>query len=163
MLIDLKNCPIDDTELSVDICIVGAGPAGITIARELIDSDKKILLVESGGIKEDRQALSLYDGYSIGHPLELTFGRYRILGGSSVMWGGRCALLDRMDFEHREWIPRSGWPISYDELAPYYEKAVRTCNFNEEWKELSDVQSILKVELPTLKSGNLVPFVCGID
>jgi choline dehydrogenase-like flavoprotein len=125
----------------------------------LIDSDKKVLLVESGGIKEDRQALSLYDGYSIGHPLELTFGRYRILGGSSVMWGGRCALLDRMDFEHREWIPRSGWPISYDELAPYYEKAVRTCNFNEEWKELSDVQSILKVELPTLKSGNLVPFV----
>jgi choline dehydrogenase-like flavoprotein len=108
MLIDLKNCPIDDTELSVDICIVGAGPAGITIARELIDSDKKILLVESGGIKEDRQALSLYDGYSIGHPLELTFGRYRILGGSSVMWGGAmCATrshgfrTSRMDTEIR--------------------------------------------------------------
>jgi choline dehydrogenase-like flavoprotein len=159
MLIDLKKSTKDKIEFNVDICIVGAGPAGITIARELIDSDRKVLLVESGGLKEDREALSLYEGYSIGQPVELTFGRYRVLGGASLMWSGRCAQLDRMDFEYREWIPRSGWPISYDELAPYYEKAISTCNFNEKWKEFSDIQKILNIEFPALESGNLVPFV----
>lgn len=159
MLIDLKHSSHDKTDLNVDICIVGAGPAGITIARELINSDKKVLLVESGGLKEDHEALSLYDGYSIGEPVDLTLGRYRILGGASLMWGGRCALLNRMDFEYREWIPGSGWPISYDELAPYYEKAISTCNFNEKWVEFSEIQKILDINFPTLKSGNLVPFV----
>jgi choline dehydrogenase-like flavoprotein len=162
MLIDLKNSANDSTEIDVDICIIGAGPAGITIARELIGSDKKVLLVESGGVREDREALSLYEGYTIGHPVEPTFGRYRILGGSSLMWGGRCALLDPMDFANREWVPGSGWPVTYDELAPYYEKAIRTCNFTEKWNELSDVQNILNIKLPTLASGNLVPFVWRI-
>jgi choline dehydrogenase-like flavoprotein len=128
----------------------------------LIGSDKKVLLVESGGVTEDREALSLYEGYSIGHPVELTFGRYRILGGSSLMWGGRCALLDPMDFESREWVPGSGWPVSYDELAPYYEKAIHTCNFTEKWNALSDVQRLLNIKLPALASGNLVPFVWRI-
>jgi hypothetical protein len=162
MLIDLKDSANDKTDIHVDICIIGAGPAGITIARELIDSGKKVLLVESGGLKEDREALSLYEGYSIGHPIEPTFGRYRIFGGSSLMWGGRCALLDRMDFERREWVPGSGWPISYDELVPYYDEAVHTCNFSEKWNELSDVQNILNIKFPALASGNLVPFVWRI-
>jgi choline dehydrogenase-like flavoprotein len=159
MLIDLNHAANDTSEFNVDICIVGAGPAGITIARELIDSNKTVLLVESGGLKEDREALSLYEGFSVGHPVELTFGRYKMFGGSSLMWGGRCALLDRMDFERREWVARSGWPISYDELAPYFDKAIRSCNFSEKWTEISDVQNSLKIELPALASGNLIPFV----
>ncbi|MFT0876290.1 GMC family oxidoreductase [Rhodopseudomonas sp. G2_2311] len=159
MLIDLSRSADRTAEFRSDICIIGGGPAGITIARELIDCGKTVILAESGGLKQDRKALSLYEGVSVGHPVELTVGRYRVLGGSSIMWGGRCARLDPMDFECRDWIPRSGWPISYDELTPYYERAIRTCNFHEEWKELSDVKDVLQLTLPLLEAGNLSPFV----
>ena len=48
---DLKRLETGKT-LSVDICVVGAGPAGITIANEFIGSGLSVCLVESGGLSD---------------------------------------------------------------------------------------------------------------
>lgn len=49
-------------DLQADICIVGAGAAGIAMAMELIDSGLEVLLLESGGFEFDAKTQSLYEG-----------------------------------------------------------------------------------------------------
>jgi len=158
MIIDLECCGKDQS-FSADICIIGGGPAGITIAKELIGSGITACLVESGGQTDDRKALSLYDGYSIGHPVDLMFGRYRILGGSSTRWGGRCAVLDASDFESRPWVLNSGWPITYEELSLYYNRAGLTCNFRSPWDSINNIEHILNVSSLEFENSNLMPYV----
>lgn len=117
-------------ELRCDVCIVGAGPAGIVIALELAKRGIDVILLESGGRKFDAASHDLNRG-SIndleGHgPLEDY--RRRRLGGASSAWGGRSAPFDPIDFEPRDFVPYSGWPITRDELLPYY---VRSNEYNE--------------------------------
>jgi choline dehydrogenase-like flavoprotein len=109
--------------LKCDICVVGSGPAGCTIARELSGTGLTVLLLESGGFNRlDRSdALDIIE--STGHPrAEPWTVRNRIVGGSSHTWGGRCAPLDAIDFEERPWVSASGWPFQLDSLAPYFER-----------------------------------------
>ncbi|CAH2599852.1 Glucose-methanol-choline (GMC) oxidoreductase:NAD binding site [Rhodovastum atsumiense] len=113
-----------NTTLEADICIIGAGPAGITLAREFDGTPFRVLLLEGGDIKYDRASQSLYKGENIGLYYEdLDQTRSRYLGGSSNCWGGFCRPLDEHDFEVRDWIPNSGWPIKRDDLVPYYRRA----------------------------------------
>src|SRR5690606_8688121 len=53
--------------------------------------------------------------------------RLRVYGGSCRLWGGGCIPLSPSDFEQRDWIPFSGWPIRHDELAPWYRRAQDFC------------------------------------
>ena len=46
-----------------------------------------------------------------------------MFGGSTNHWGGMCSPLDPLDFEKRDWVPYSGWPITAADLAPYYARA----------------------------------------
>lgn len=113
------------TSLHFDICIVGAGAAGITLANELAPHDKSIALLEAGGKRSHARTQSLYDG-DVADPHRhgpLTRYRQRSLGGTTVVWGGRCAPFDDIDFQHRSYVPHSGWPISRKELEPYYQRA----------------------------------------
>src|SRR5690349_7070472 len=111
--------------LRCDVCIVGAGPAGISIARELGRRGLDVILLDSGGKKFDKSAHDLDKGTTsdtASHgPLEDY--RRRRLGGSTTAWGGRCVPFDEIDFEPREFVPYSGWPITRKDLDPYYEKA----------------------------------------
>ena len=110
--------------LRADVCIVGAGPAGITLARKLAERGHAVCLLESGGDDFERDPQSLNSGASTGmtyYPLEDT--RLRFFGGTSHIWGGRCARLDDIDFETRAWVPYSGWPFGADALAGYYRSA----------------------------------------
>jgi choline dehydrogenase-like flavoprotein len=112
-----------------DICIVGGGAAGITLAKELASTGKRIVLLVGGATKERADDRDLYRGFSAPgtshEPLEEN--RRRVWGGTTSAWGGRCVPLDPMDFEARSWIPDSGWPLRYDELVDYYERAGRLC------------------------------------
>jgi choline dehydrogenase-like flavoprotein len=112
----------------VDICILGGGAAGITIALELIDSGLSILLVESGGLEYDQATQDLYKGENVSFkdfPLETT--RLRFLGGTTNHWGGMSRPLDSYDF-HREYDSNhSSWPLTKADLAPYYVKAHKLC------------------------------------
>lgn len=123
MLIDLLKEP--ETQIpSGDICIIGAGAAGITLARTLARQGHSIILLESGGLDFGQATQDLYRGANIGMPYyELDQARLRFFGGTVAIWGGRCAMLDAIDFEHREWVPHSGWPIGRDDLVPHYARA----------------------------------------
>lgn len=117
------------SEFDTDLCIIGAGAAGIAIANEFHGSTFKILLVESGGLDFDASVQSLYDVENVGIARQpMILQRLRYFGGTTNHWDGRCAPLDPIDFEKREWIPHSGWPISRNELDPFYERAHSVCD-----------------------------------
>jgi choline dehydrogenase-like flavoprotein len=111
--------------LQSDVCIVGAGPAGIALALDLAARGLSVLLLESGHVDSDATTQSLYEGEVADARMHSPADKYRQrrLGGSSAIWGGRCMPMDPIDFESRNYVPHSGWPISYDELLPYYPAA----------------------------------------
>lgn len=122
MFIDGRQVP-EGTIIETDIAIIGAGAAGITIAREMIGKDMSVTLLESGGLDFEPDTQALYEGESVGVPYSLDSSRLRYFGGSSNHWGGWCRPMQPIDFEQRDWVPHSGWPITYDDLVPYYERA----------------------------------------
>jgi choline dehydrogenase-like flavoprotein len=127
MLIDANDLS-DGTAISADLCILGAGAAGVTLAHSLRDTSFSIVLMESGGMKAEDPTQALYDGTYVGNipsidAKYLSASRIRMYGGSTNLWGGYCRPLDALDFEARDWIPDSGWPISRSDLDPYYRRA----------------------------------------
>lgn len=111
-------------ELTCDLCIVGSGAAGITLAMELLNSGLNILMVESGSSLDEPPTQALYDSIIEGHAFPgATEGRWRTYGGSTTRWGGSGIPLAPMDFQEREWVAHSGWPITHDEIQPYYSRA----------------------------------------
>jgi choline dehydrogenase-like flavoprotein len=123
LFIDAHQIP-QDTLIETEVCIIGAGVAGITLARELRNESYRVCLLESGGLNADEQTQSLYDGRISGQPIKaLTESRLRYFGGSGNHWAGLCRPLDVDDFEARPWIPFSGWPITHAEIDPYYSRA----------------------------------------
>ncbi len=123
MIIDFRETEEGYTT-SADICIVGTGVAGLTLARELLKTGLKICLVESGGEDFDRDTQDLYDGEVTGRTYSpLKKSRLRFFGGTTAIWGGRCVPLDPIDFEPRPGICETGWPFRIDALSEYYAKA----------------------------------------
>jgi len=123
MFIDTRELP-DGSTIEKDVCIIGAGAAGISIALALGRRGIDVCVLESGGREPEGESLDLYRGENIGIPYTFADGsRSRYLGGSSNCWGGWCRPLDPWDFEPRKWVAHSGWPFGFPELAPYYEKA----------------------------------------
>jgi choline dehydrogenase-like flavoprotein len=115
----------DKSKLRSDICIVGTGPAGITLAKELIDSGLKVVILESGDFQFNPDIQNLYAGDIVENlpPVPLDVSRLRYFGGTSNHWEGVCGPFDQIDFRARDWIPNSGWPLTRGELDPFYKKA----------------------------------------
>jgi choline dehydrogenase-like flavoprotein len=103
-----------------DACVIGAGPAGVTLARRLAAQGYGVALMEGGGLDLEPHSQALYEGELVGleyYPLEEA--RLRMFGGSSMHWGGRCYPLEEADFLPRPYAPLSGWPIRKQDLDPY--------------------------------------------
>ncbi len=116
------------TELECDLCIIGAGAAGITIARELAGTRLRVCLLESGGLEPDQATQELTEGESVGLPYyALSATRLRRFGGTTNHWAGTCHPLDEIDFETRPWVRDSGWPLTRSELEPFYRRAHEIC------------------------------------
>lgn len=115
--------------LQSTICVVGAGPAGISLALQFKNISAKVLLIESGGLKitPEREKLNeaVIEPGTSHEPLEIK--RRRTIGGATSAWGGRCIPFDPIDFETRPFIPDSEWPISMDEVEAYYPRANSLC------------------------------------
>ena len=105
--------------------MVGAGPAGIAIALEVANDGFDVVLVESGYEKLDPNTQQLAEvaewDPALHAPMSMSVRRQ--LGGTSTIWGGRCVPYDRIDFEPREHISNVTWPVTYDDLLPYYQRA----------------------------------------
>jgi choline dehydrogenase-like flavoprotein len=142
---DLSKQP-DLEMIKPDVCIVGAGAAGITLARDLMHAGIRVLLLEAGGTDYDSQTQSLFKGRNTGMDYyDLDQSRLRFFGGTTNIWGGRCVPLDPVDFKKRDWVPHSGWPINAGDLEPWYKKAHETLqlgNFNygeDLWSEIGAI------------------------
>jgi choline dehydrogenase-like flavoprotein len=123
-------CEFDHEALiEADVCIVGGGAAGITLALELIGKPLRVVLLEAGGLKPDRWTQSLYEGEVADEKLHSPPHRYRArrFGGSTTIWGGRCMPFDAIDFETRDYVSASGWPFALDALQPFYPRANELC------------------------------------
>ena len=110
--------------LEGDLCIVGAGPAGISMALDWVGAGQKVLLLEGGGFEFEPQLQELYRGENVGLPYyPLNAARLHYFGGTSGHWAGMCSTYDPIDFESRAWVPHSGWPIRRSDLDPFYARA----------------------------------------
>jgi choline dehydrogenase-like flavoprotein len=136
MVVDARALGQGDV-FETDVCVVGAGPAGITLALELARSGCRVCLLESGGRSDSAASEKLSAGKSVGYwYYSLADTRVRAFGGTSVRWltspadaaeGWRARPLDPVDFERRADMPYSGWPFGYSELRPFYERAHHVC------------------------------------
>ncbi len=150
MLNDARRVPTGTT-LAADVCIIGAGAAGITLACELAEGSQKVLLLESGGFDFDEATQALYQGEIVGHPLNAPdVSRLRYFGGTTNHWGGMCAPLAAEDFRLRPWVQYSGWPIAADDLAPYWRRAVPYVQISSDTFSAGDWAD----ELPAIFRGN---------
>lgn len=124
-LIDSRERGLPAT-LETDICIIGSGAAGMTIAASLIPTQRDICLLESGGLAPDADTQSLYDLENTGYaPRPDYMSRARYWGGTCNLWAGRSMRLAPSDFEPRDWVPHSGWPIPYAQVERHYPSAGR--------------------------------------
>ena len=128
MLFDARSIPRGH-RIECDICIIGAGAAGITLAQEFNGSGHKVLLLESGGLKDSTATQGLYAGQVLDPRHHAPLDRYRVrrFGGTTTVWGGCCAPFDVMDFQVRAHVPHSGWPIDKSDLDPFYARAHVYC------------------------------------
>jgi choline dehydrogenase-like flavoprotein len=114
----------EGSELHSDVCVIGAGPAGIAVASELSGTGLDVSMLVGAGFEEDRRDQKLYSGLNVGLQSYSTYlSRSRRFGGATSRWGGMSRPFEPIDFEERAWIRHSGWPITADELSPYYRRA----------------------------------------
>src|SRR5579859_3378867 len=110
----------------VRVCIIGAGAAGISLACELDGCGFEVRLFEAGA--RANHVGDFYEGSATPpHPEPRQFRRVGF-GGTTAVWGGRCVPFDPIDFERREYLANTGWPITYDEVARFYPAAMEYCD-----------------------------------
>jgi len=131
LITDGRSVPANST-LAADLCIVGAGAAGITLALGLEDASLSVIILESGGLVPEPGPQDLARGEIGGqHYVPLESARLRCFGGSTMHWGGWCRPLEAVYFQARDWVPGSGWPIDRTHIDPYYPRAQEICQVGE--------------------------------
>jgi choline dehydrogenase-like flavoprotein len=137
--------------LEADICIAGGGAAGMTLALDLRASGLSVILLESGGFRREAETQRLSDGRMIGiDTWNMRSMRIRALGGTTGHWEGWCRPLMPQDFEIRDFIPNSGWPIGYADLLPWYARACETLEIGPfQWDAEARAKAMGTAVLPT--------------
>ena len=161
MLIDLAN--EKPATLQADVAVVGAGAAGITLARALSARGLEVVLLESGGRDYEARTAALNKGENVGldyYPLD--HARLRFFGGTTAIWGGRCAEFDPIDFERRDWVPHSGWPFGYAEIATWYERAWQVFGLSAKRPTADDMRRA-GVAIPEFAEDELALPLWGFD
>ncbi|HWO43256.1 MAG TPA: GMC family oxidoreductase [Candidatus Eisenbacteria bacterium] len=158
MIVDARSVPENDT-VAFDVCVAGAGVAGISLAAEFIGKGFEVCLLESGDLKHRPEIQSLAAGENAGYPyFPLDTARARVFGGTSNFWdidiGDGCTTaarlrpLDAIDFEARDWVPHSGWPIAKTDLDPFYARAQALLEVEPSSYEVSDWTDGASAPLP---------------
>ena len=124
--------------------IIGSGAIGLYAASELAKRGKRVLVVESGGAHLGGFAADSYSSIGVPHD-GISVARSRSLGGTTNLWGGQLVEFQPVDFEGRDWLPGSAWPVKYGEISPFYCKAYENLGLQREthdddavWKSVSE-------------------------
>lgn len=134
-----------------DLCVIGAGPVGLSLALEARELGLDVLVVEAGPPNASRRRAKADPAeVMVSHPThhaavtEITSWG---IGGTSRLWGGKCVPFEPIDFEERPFVPGSGWPINYGELLRWHESAAAylQCghDFHSEdpaWRDLGGIE-----------------------
>ncbi|MEM8987218.1 MAG: GMC family oxidoreductase [Pseudomonadota bacterium] len=132
MLLDARDFE-SGTTLDADICVLGAGAAGVTLARELVQGGFQVCVLESGGLEYDDAAQDLYRAEASPEFFpDPQWSRLRYLGGATNHWEGNCSPLSEEDFKVRSWVPNSGWPFERAALDDAYVRANVYCEIDAE-------------------------------
>lgn len=156
MFKDLEQLSVDNP-LTYDVCVIGSGPAGISVAKKLFKTDYKIAILESGGIEPEDDYQELNNGNNSGPSyLSLYSSRLRCFGGAGKLWAGHCAPFSSDDFEKKQFNTLSGWPISINDLEKYYVEAAKLLGISYEKFYDKNVfgKSFLENSFKELKSEN---------
>lgn len=120
----IQNLSETGRDLSADVCIIGAGAAGITLAHKLSQRSLKVILCEAGGMDYSDESQSVYKGKVEGDPYyDIEMARLRYFGGTTNHWTGWCRPLDAYDFKEKAGIAETAWPIGREDLDPYLDGA----------------------------------------
>ncbi|HRO12191.1 GMC oxidoreductase [Amaricoccus sp.] len=124
MIADASSMDRSAFEREFDVCVVGSGPAGITLARRLAAKGARVALMEAGGLEYSDESQDAYRGTNIGMEyFDLDVCRLRYFGGTSNHWGGWTRALEAVDFLPKSYAPLTGWPIGQIDLDPYRTEA----------------------------------------
>jgi hypothetical protein len=123
MLIDFRSGGNEHPE-SAETLIVGSGAVGLTLAVELARAGRQVIMLEAGGRGVDVESQRYFTSARWRHQRlpGLHLGRFRMLGGTTNFWGGQLVEFDPIVFEHRPWVSDIAWPLTRQELDPYYER-----------------------------------------
>lgn len=144
----LESPPDDLSKRRFDFCIIGTGPAGITLAKSLSAAGYRILMLEAGGKSLSERSQNAYKGITIGdryHALDRA--RLRFLGGTSNHWAGWCRPLDAVDFRARGNVDRHAWPITKADLDPYLQAACEIVDIEPAFDDIQiDSRQLRRIE-----------------
>jgi len=130
MIVDLNHAPPPDT--AHDVVIVGGGTVALLLAVLLERQGQRVLVLESGGGGFETPSQALNDATVVGRAHNgIAVARGRALGGTSNLWGGQLTGFVPSDFEARAGVSDAPWPITYDELQPWYEAVARELRLAE--------------------------------
>ncbi len=132
--------------------IIGGGTVGLYAAVELSKRGQSVLVIESGGMELGGFDPSTYATTGLPHE-GIRIGRSRSLGGTSNLWGGQLVEFQAVDFEGRDWLPDSKWPIRYEEIQPYYQKTYTNLGFIDEVQTDQRVFEKVFPETPSFAEG----------
>lgn len=118
MYVDVDR--ITSGALTSRVVVIGAGAVGLYAASQLAARGQDVVVVEAGDTYLGNFAEKSYTSVGRTHT-GIKLGRSRSMGGTTNLWGGQLVEFQPIDFEGRAWLPGSKWPVTYDEIAPYYE------------------------------------------
>lgn len=131
MIYDFNSYDKQLSSKHYDVCICGAGAAGITLAKTLAEKGKSVALLEAGGKGYSQQSQDCYQGENVGITYYLESVRLRFLGGTTNHWTGRCRPFVEEDFLPRVVNGLPGWPIKYNDMSRYLADAKKILDLPE--------------------------------
>ena len=131
MLINALN---HSESVDTSICIIGSGVGGGTLVHKIAQQNRDFVVIEAGDLKGNSNIVGeevVGIDFAVKTHSSIRSHRSIQLGGTSNLWHGVLAPLDKIDFEKRDWIPYSGWPVTLTDLEPYYQQAAEILRVKE--------------------------------
>jgi GMC oxidoreductase len=109
-----------EAPIETDVCILGSGPVGLTVARSLAEKNRRVTILEIGGLTAATCTASSTARFDRREYRGATVGRAFGLGGTSALWGAQMLPVRAADLWARPQIQSPAWPLAYADIEPYF-------------------------------------------